>query len=316
MTMINLGKLDWGANQDSELHRNYWIKFLIETDSDLDGPAAIALGAPGLPVAGAAWNYGNDTDNYALCRPEMECETVIKNEKNFHWILKFAFSTRPWRTCATSPITTPLSQPAQISGNFVNYQERTCRRRDGTMIASSSLEPIWYVRDRNRPTVSVVQTVLDLQLATLASMIDTLNDATLWGLPKRCWKLRNTPWRRLVWGKCAYYYQRDLQFDGNYETWDKSDIRDIGKMVIDPDMAIIDPALDPTDPNNYMRATDGRGNILPQVLLSPGVGATPLLCTVGRGEMCPSPATHIHYIPKVEHYNESNFLTLGIPTTL
>lgn len=312
MTIRNLGKLDWGASQDAELHRNYWIKFLIETDSDLDGPSSIALGAPGLPAAGATWTYGNDSDNYALCRPEMECETVIKNEKNFHWILKFAFSTRPWRTCATTPLTSPTSQPDVVSGNFINFQERTCKRRDGTMIASSSLEPIWLVRDKNRPTVNITQTVANLQLSTLASMIDTLNDATLWGLPKRCWKLRNTPWKRLVWGICAYYYQRDLQFEGKYDTWDDSDIRDIGKMVMDPKKLLFSR----TDPNNYIRAQDGRGNILPQVLISPGIGAAPSLCTVGKGEMCPVPETHIHYIPKVEHYNESNFLLLGVPTTL
>jgi hypothetical protein len=62
--------------------------------------------------------------------------------------------------------------------------------------------------------------------------------------------------------------------------------------------------IDITDPDNFTRAVDARGNIQKIVLLD------------GKGEMCTDPVNHEHYIPKVELYDESNFLLLGIPATL
>jgi hypothetical protein len=315
MTIINHGRLDWGGGRDMELHRTYWVKFLLETDDDLDGPQTLTFG-PSLPVIGASWTYGNENDAYALCYPLIDCETVVKNEKNFWWVLKYTFSTKPWIACATATfgtITTPLTQPDTITGSFVNYQERTCRRRrgdtgtgtgEGPVIVSSSLEPIWVTKDKNRPTVSIQQTRLNLELGTFSSMLNTLNDATLWGMPPRCVKLRNVPWRRLVWGLCTFYYQRTLEFDISYDSFDLVDLRDQGHRVLDKKKLAANPYLDRTNPDNFERCCDEKGNVNKVVLLN------------GRGEMCSDPTSHFHYIDKVELYEESNFLTLGVPATL
>jgi hypothetical protein len=311
--MRNLGVIDWGGSRDAELHRHYWVKFLIETDSSADGPQTVTW-APGLPLIGAPWTYGNDNDQYALCHPMIECETVVKREKNFHWILKYNFTTKPWLACLIGDaIENPVSQPDYIDGSFLNYQERTNKRRDGSAtgtgltghtILSSSLEPIWLSADKNRPTVTIKQVRLNLELGMIAQMIDTLNDAPLWGLDSRCVKLRNVPWRRLVWGRCAFYFERTLQFDINYKSFDETEIRDQGHRWIDPEKLAADPDLDRTDPDNFTRAVDSRGNIQKIVLLN------------GEGEICSDPINHEHFIPKVELYDESNFLALGIPAVL
>jgi hypothetical protein len=314
MTLRNLGKLDWGGGRDADLHRNYWVKFLIESTSDADGPQTVTF-APGLPLVGSSWGYGNDNDAYALCQPTLTCETIVKNEPNFWWVLKYDFSTRPWRTCCSQAITNPLSQPMQLSGSFVTYQERMNRDRNGKLILSSCLEPVFVQVDKCRPAVSIVQTVLNLGLSTFSQMINTLNDAPLWGLQKRCVKLRNVPWRRLNWGLCTYYYQRTLEFDVNYDTFDETKIHDVGTRVVDEKKPGYVQStcsgtsslgsIDRKDPKNFKTFTDGRGVNIGKVV--------PLNL---HGELCTDPANHNHYLPTVEKYGESNLFVLGVPASL
>jgi len=323
MTVTNRGRIDWGFRKKRNLHRDYWVKFLIETTDVLDGPEQI-LTAAGLPAIGSAWTYGNDNDAYALCLPTVECRTVINREPNRWWELKYDFTTEPWRMCAEVDITDPLSTPDVISGGFANYQEMTSNRRkdpgdtgtgqQGKPIVSSSLEPIWVNKDVHKATVSITQTVLNLELDVLTEMMNTLNDRTLWGMEKRCIKLRNTPWRRMVWGLCTYYYERTLEFDIDFETHDMYDVRDVGHRVVDKEKSgyvartndedVPTGSVDRTDQDNFTTNTDGRGNIKPNVMLD------------GYGEQCTDPVNHEHFIPTVELYGESNFLTLGVPTTL
>lgn len=346
MTRTLLGKLDWGHSKAKDLHRDYWVKLLVETTSDTDGPQLITSTA-GLPTIGSAWTWGDDNDPWALCYPSLECETVIKNEKNFWWVLKYNYSTRPWIACAEVSITSPLSQPDVITGSFVNSQERTCSRRErqgltgtgtasgtstgsgtgsggiyhgwwsddnGKLILSSSMEPIWQTKEIANPTIIITQTVLDLELELFAPMILALNDTTIWGMPRRCIQLRNVPWRRLVWGLCTYYFQRTLEFAVNAKTFDLTEIPDVGTMVLNKnlpgyiarasDTTAVTDTIDRNNPNNFVRATDASGNILNVVYLD------------GHGEMCTDPYNHKHFIPKVELYDETNFLSLGVPATL
>lgn len=354
MTRTLLGKLDWGYSRAKDLHRDYWVLLLVETTSDTDGPQLIT-GTPGLPSIGSAWTWGDDNDPYALCYPTVTCETVIKNEKNFWWVLRYNYSTRPWILCAEAQLTSPLSQPDVISGSFLTSQERTCRRREregttgtgtstgtigyytegsgtgtgtvtrtyrsgwwsqdnGHLILTSSLEPVYVTKELSNPTISITQTVLDLEWPLLCQMVLTLNDSTLWGMPRRTIMLRNTPWQRQVWGLCTYYFKRTLEFAVNYKTWDLNDLTDYGSRVINkhiagyvarPDDSVAPTdSIDRTNPANFVRAVDAAGNILQNVPLD------------GYGEECTDPYSHDHFLPKVELYEESNFLYLGVPASL
>ena len=314
MTLSSAEKLDWGGSRAKDMHEDYWVTFQVITDDDLDGPQTVTS-APGLPTIGSFWAYGNDSVPGALCSPEVTCQTVVKKEQNLWWELKYKFTTRPRKTCATSQITNPLAQPDVISGSFINSLKRVHKRRDGTPIISSSLEPIWVNKDEHNATVNIVQTVSTLGLSTFTQMINTLNNAPLWGLSSRKIKLRSVPWKKLVWGLCTFYYQRTLQFDVKFNSFDLNDVIDVGHRVIDQSLPGYagryatgtgsgSPILDHTDPNNFTRSTDNRGNINKTILLD------------GNGEQCEDPVNHQHFIPSVELYNESNFLLLGVPVTL
>jgi len=311
MTLKNLGVLEWSGGRAMDTHRTYNVKFLVESDDIEDGPQAVTYCA-GLPNVGATWTYGNDNDAYALCTPIVNCETMLKREANYWWILSYEFTTKPWLLCLNQQLTHPASMPDIISGSFISYSERTNKRRrgdtgtsaSGKPIMSSSLEPIWVDKDKNRPTVSIQQTRVNLELAMISQMIDTLNDATLWGLPPRCVKLRNVPWQRLVWGTCSYYFKRNLEFEIKYDTFDETEIRDAGHRWLNPEKLAKDPYLDPTNPDNFTAAVDANGNIQKSVLLN------------GAGQRCSDPINHEHFIDTVELYDETNFLLLGIPTAL
>jgi hypothetical protein len=302
--MRNLGVLEWGGGRDMEMNRNYYARFLVETDDEEDGPQQVTF-APDLPTIGSSWNIGNDYDAGARCTPIVDCESVIKNESNFWWILKYNFTTKPWKVCATNPFISPLSNPDVISGSFGTYQEDTCQRYDGSIILSSSLEPVWTQKDLVRPTVNITQTRLNLELNLFAPMINTLNSSPLWGLSARCIKLRNVAWRRMVWGVCTFYYERTLEFDIRYDTFDLYKVVDMGHRVVDPKLVAANPSIDRTNLANFTRARDPLGNPVPYVLLD------------GYGSECTDPYNHRHVLtPPIQLYGASNFLALGVPVTL
>jgi hypothetical protein len=315
MSTTLVGLVDWGGGRSEDMHRQYYAKFLVESTSKDDGPQTI-LATSGLPLVGSGWIYGNDSDSWAICHPGVQCESVVKNEPNFWWILTYNFATRPWRfATGDSVITNPQSIPDMISGSFVTYQKRTQRDINGVAIASSSLEPIWVNKDVGMATVEIQQTRLNLQLPTLTQMYNTVNDRDLWGLPSHCVKLRSITWRRLVWGVRTFYYERVLGFDIKFNTFYEDEIADVGTRVVNkqlagyvarPNDATVpsDLVLDRTNPQVFVRNTDETGNVLRQVLLD------------GYGEECTDPLTHVHVVARKQMYTQSNFLLLGIPTVI
>lgn len=304
MAAESLGPVGWEMSRDEESHRTYRIVFKVKTDDVNDGPFTI-LGATGIPATGVGWGYGNDLDPYALCWPTAKVtqHPAIRNResKGLLWYVEKIFSTKPLTRCQTATVTDPLSEPQKVSGSFVKYVKKTEIDRNGNAIKTSSHEPIKVERDANRPSVVIEQNVAALGLPTFSAMVDTLNDATLWGLAARRIKLSNVSWERKLYGTCTYYYTRRFEFDIRYEGWDEADIVDSGFKKFDTTI----PGGNRNNPAHYILANDRRGHGPPvKVPLDGngdilGVGASPVM------------------IPgsPIEVLEESNFLTLGIPTS-
>ncbi len=309
-SLIN-GHRVWSMSRDKEGHREYRINHQVQA-ATTDGPYVVMRTA-GLPAIGSVWNFDNDLDPWAFCRPTMKITPRVRDEPNTIWDVEQTFSTfsRQPDRCQDETIEDPLLEPNGISGSFVKYVKEVSQDKDGDAIRSTGFELLRGSQmefDHNRPTVVISQNVASLGLATFTEMIDTVNSTTLWGLGARKIKLSNVSWERKLYGLCNFYYTRQFEFDIDFTNFDR-DVLDEGTKVINGfweesgwTLKNIDggpPSV--SNPEHFLRYTDRKGNL-----------ATTPLQSNGKPAISAETANTI----TVQYYGESNFLTLGIPTVL
>lgn len=296
MAASEWGRIAWSLKRDSEGHREYDLQMLVKAGRD-DGPLTVMF-ASGLPADGTTWGYGGDNDVYAYLWPDRDVSQFVSDQGPMEWWkVGFKFSTRPHRRCQTTQIENPINEPPDLSGSFLRYVKNATQDRFGTPLRTSSHELITGEAaqfDGNRATVRVGLNTATLPLTTFTSMMNTVNDATLWGLGSRKIKLSNTSWQRKVYGTCNFYYTSVHEFDIDFEGHDK--------VAFDQGTRILIDGGDADNPADFILAKDKLGENYGTVLLD---GAGQVLTDIG------SPVT-----ANIEHYNESNFLLLGVPTSL
>jgi hypothetical protein len=279
MVAVLIGPLEWSMTRDDEGHREYKLVNLVRCTSKYDGPAT-AMTCPGLPIPGSLWIVDNDIDVWAWCRWNSTVTPRLTKEPNYFFEVEQTFSTKPldlkYQRCNDTPIEDPLLEPNKISGTFTKKQEEAFKDRWGNPITNSAHEQIRGPQiefDRNYPTVRIEQNVAQLGIELFGPMVDTVNVAPLWGLPRRCIKLSNVSWERKFYGQCFKYYTRTLEFDVNTETFDK-DLLDEGTKVLNGKWGAtgewqlldinrpnnIPEPPNPRDPTHFIRATDRLGN--------------------------------------------------------
>jgi hypothetical protein len=146
--------------------------------------------------------------------------------------------------CQTASIESPLLEPVQVGGSYVKYTKQALFDRNDDPLVTSSLEPIeGAVRDHNRPTVWVEINSAANQLGTFDPMVDTVNDATMWGLAKRCIKLSNVSWERKYYAVCTVYYTTRYEFDIDSTTFDET--------FPDKGTRVLEPGGDADNPNDF-----------------------------------------------------------------
>lgn len=310
-TIIGRGRYRWSLVRDEEGHRTYRLTTLVRTTSTEDGPQTV-MNTPGLPVVGSLWTFGNDLDPWAFCYPSMR--VTVHQEKKGHpnkeWEVEQIFSTRPLNRCQDTTIDDPLLEPDKISGNFVKYTREAKQDNTGELVDSSSNEPFRGPQaeiDANRPTVRIAQNIGSLGLEVFSEMVDTVNDDSLWGLSARKIKLSNVSWERKLYGLCTFYYTRIFEFDVNFKTFDLK-VPDEGTKVLagnwseaDPPVWVPGVGLDKENPTHFIRSVDRFGNIQRTLLDGDGNPVTDIANKV---------------MLTFEVYEESNFLTLGIPSVI
>jgi len=295
MSAFVKGRLDWGLTRDKEGHRTYKVKWLVQTTSVHDGPA-YALVASGLPTIGSSWSQGNDFDAWARCLPNQTCRYLTRNERGFFWEVEQTFSTKPLTRCQDESIENPLQEPDRISGGFSKYTEEVTKDKDGNEIKNSAEEAFRGPQvefDNNRPTVAIEKNVLVLPLGTIAQMVDTVNSTTLWGLSARKVKLSNVSWSRELYGTCTFFYKVTYEFDINEDTFDRT--------VIDIGTRFKIKGAAGNDKNEYERYKDINGELT--------------TCHLdGNGNLLTAGSDPVEI--DIQYYTESNFLLLGIPSSL
>ncbi len=320
------GVRTWSMTRDDDGYRIYKVKHIVVTTSYADGPQVV-MNASGLPAIGSYWSYGNDVDVWAFCWPTLSIRhhQEKEGEPSYYWEVENTFSNKPAsKRCQSTPIDDPMQEPQKISGSFVKTTEEAVYDRFGNLLKSSSHErfkgPLVEF-DVSRPTVRIEQNMLALGLSTFTAMVDTVNDAPLWGLPARCVKLSAPEWSREIYGSCNFYYKRIFNFDINYNTFDR-EIPDSGTKALNghwnsaTGQYVLDTiggsAPDPNNPQHFNQYKDRNAENATCLLNGAGLPAS-AIAGLGTGS---GATTGPAYIYQVQKYDESNFLLLGIPTTL
>ena len=292
------GRTDWSMSRDKEGDRTYKVKWLVNSTSSTTGPLG-ALGAGTLPSIGTAWAQGDDSDSSALCLPLTSCSYLSKNEKGFWWEVEQTFSTKPLSRCQTDTVTNPLSVPDRISGTFSKYTAEVQKDFYGNPIMSSSHELFRGSSvefDANRPSVSVERNLATLPLSTFAPMVDTVNNSTMWGMGSRKVKLSNVSWTRKMYGTCTFYYTVKYDFNVRYDGFDR--------VVYDEGTKILNEEIENPNKNNpehFTRYKDVNGDYS-RVFLN------------GNGKMIKVNEDPVEIA--IKYYRQSNFTTLGLPSSL
>lgn len=319
-----LGRLDWGLSTTTEGHRNYDIEWLVKTADVNDGPG-IAAFAPGLPAIGATWQFGNESDLWAFCKPDWKIQRAfVKNEPDLFWKISQTYSTEPRKRCQDAKIENPLAEPARVSGGYAKFTKPSTRGRDGKLWVTSSQELItgpateW---DNNRPTVKVGLNTLLLPLETFGPKVDDVNDAVMWGLSARKIKLSNVTWQRQIYGLCNFYFSLEYEFEIDAKGFDRV-VADKGKFCLQGYMLNskrrkADGSLDPIDPDGLDLKGSAESNYLNPANYerykdSTGEPAECFLDGKGRPVTREADAARI----TLEKYDESNLLELGVPVGL
>lgn len=338
--VVRGGPLVWEGERDDDGHRTFSVTHRVVLSGTDWGPAAV-MTASGLPTPGSYWLFTrtagslSDIDVWAFCTPYMKVSAAKgfkQGEVITHWDVEQRFTTRPLKRCNTTTIEDPLLEPPRVSGSFVQRLVEAQRDRFGNLLKNSAHEmlkgpQVEFDDHTHQVQIEMNSATLDLQTVTL--MMNTVNDAPLWGLPERCVKLSGFAWERLLYGVCNYYFRRSFQFDTDANTFDR-DVPDEGTKVLtgywgDTEgestgtnatgwvLRNVDGGPpDPSNPQHFQRYKDRNGENCRVLLDGAGLPAETIIFngTGGAGTSSGNVA-QIH----IEKYSESNFLLLGIPTS-
>lgn len=302
MAATLVGEYEVSAVRDEEGHREFTLSSRVRTSTVTDGPATV-MATPGLPAIGVSWGTWSgcpwsEIDAWARCWPNLKVRMAYEGEGPVtSWIVDQTFSTKPIKRCQDETVENPVNEPPQLSGSFLKLVREATEDRNGNVLQMSNRELMAgpaVERDDNRPTVRIQFNTLVLPLTTFAGMVDSVNDAALWGLGPRRIKLDNVSWEKKYYGVCNAYYTITYEFTIKFDQWTH-------RIVDEGNLVKVDPAADPTDPDSWVQAQDNHDENI-RVLLD------------GNGNrLAPGANPFVH---QKEIYDEDNLLLLGIPSTL
>ena len=234
MAATVIGPFPPTLERDEDGYRSYKVTFRVSCDV-ADGPAT-CLQASGLPQYGDTYFIRSDADIWAFCKWNASVKPAYQEEPCTHVLVELTFDTKPPKSdrCQTTQVEDPLLIPPKVSGGFVKYNEEAQFDRNGFPLLNSALELIRGPKaefDRNRPNIKIEMPVSVLNWPLVCSMIDTVNACPIWGFPPRCVKLSAASFERKFYGVCFVYYNWNLEFDVNFETFDRQ-LLDEGTKVL------------------------------------------------------------------------------------
>jgi len=210
-----IGPRTWSLSVDKDDFRTYKLKVLVQMAGSDQGPYS-ALQVPGLPKYGDPWLFDSDFDPRVTCRRPTTVTPILQNEPNLFFEIEYTFSNEPDDWCQVLERQDPCQMPPKISGTFSRYQEEAAIDLNGQPIRNSALEQFRGPQvefDHNRPSIKIEVNVCQFQFALICQMVDTVNDAPLWGFAPRQVKLTNCSWQKKCDGYAGVYFSMTLEFE-------------------------------------------------------------------------------------------------------
>lgn len=315
----------WGLSQDSDGHREYKVTLQVHTDDPDDGPLSVAQ-ATGAPTIGSYYDWENTVDLWALRHPDVEIEAAYDNEPNQYHYVTYTYSTKPLKRCQNSSIEDPLLEPQKVSGSFLQRNVRLEKDKNGQAIFNTSWEKVEGLEKRkDLDTVIIEQNVPVLQLALFTGMKNTVNDEELWDMPAGTIFLSNASWEVKLYGVCDYYFTRRFEFLIDADGWEIDDVLNEGWKVrpgkwVNGVWTPTIPAEDPpgvANPLAIIEQLNPQARVIFKDRFDENQPQRTALTALGD----PLTATDLAaggavFLDPIEPYSSSNFLLLGIPTSL
>ena len=101
------------------------------------------------------------------------------------------------------------------------------------------------------PWVEVESNYASINLSLVAGLLDSTNDAQLWGLDANTIAFTDFTWEERIYGSCFKYYPNTMRFEINLDGW-------LLKKV-DEGTKVLNPGGDKTNPKDFMALTDKLG---------------------------------------------------------
>lgn len=289
------------ADRDDVGHRTYTVEWKVANTSTLDGPANVFANwiTIGLPAVGSTYSVDGDADPWAYCTPSVNIAPSrdhAEGDPHQTYIVTQKWTTNPSWRCQTLPIENPLLEPWQVSGAFVHEQRSPTVDMLGAPLIYPNYEPITgpiIEQKYSYPSISITFNSATLPLSTYTLLVNKVNDATLWGLPKRCVRFVDASWERLVYGTCNYYFRCSYTFEMDVDSFDRP-------IPATGNLCLADGGM-PLNPKHYIQYKDSQGE-----------NAVTMLDFEGRAVTDPSQ----QYIMRPQVAKEGNLLLLGIPSSL
>lgn len=312
-----VGPIAQRFHRDEDGHRYYEIDWHVRTDENYYDNIAYVLSNWPLFAVGAPFNLVSKwpgisgVDMWAFCTPQLNIAPhpdVKDKAKVADFVVTQYWSTKQSWRCQTFPIENPLLEPPDITGDFVHETRSTKVDRLGQPLRFPNFEPIMGPVTEYKysyPTVNITFNSATLPLATYVQLINKVNDATLWGLPKRSVRFTDAKWARKVYGSCFYYYTTTYTFEFDINGFDK-EIPVEGTLAYSGSGSYLDPRSFKT-----AKGITDENQTVPLDYLGRELTFTGVIDANGFPVY-----NYPQHIMKPEVHYEGNLLLLGIPSSL
>ncbi|NDD52976.1 hypothetical protein EBZ39_03710 [bacterium] len=272
----------------------YFREFTAYCSSVLDGPKTL-LGSGTFPSVGSSWLYGGETDPFVIC----QSISVSKQEDHGRWtdgttcyIWDVKCEFRVEQADNTTPPNipeNPLLRPVVVRGGTGFYTEASQKDKDDKPVTNSAKETFPpYEIERPLVEFEFVRNELSSPASFALNYVGKINQTTIWGGAAKTIRCQGITWEK-QYENGYEFFQVTYKFAYREEKWQ---------------LVLVD--------NGFNEVVSSK---LKPILLDDGSRPTEPQKLNGSGVKLSDTADPV-LLPPFNIYKETNFASLGLPTSI